>query len=72
MRIRLIVAAAATLALAACSDSATAPRLSPTGASRDDIGTCRSGYHIATREDGTEYCEPDAEPQLQDAQPVAY
>ena len=63
MRIRLLIAAAVTLTLAACGESATAPQpLSPTGASRD-IGTCRSGYHIATREDGTEYCAPDAEAQ---------
>jgi hypothetical protein len=60
MRIRLILAAAATLALVACGDSATAPRqLSPTGASMDI--TCRSGYHIATRDDGGEYCAPDAQ-----------
>lgn len=59
MRIRLLLAAAAALTLAACADSSTAPRLTPTGASRDDI-TCRSGYHIATRDDGTQYCEQDA------------
>lgn len=63
MRIRLLLAAAAgaaaALTLAACADSSTAPRLAPTGASRDDI-TCRSGYHIATRDDGTQYCEADA------------
>lgn len=59
MRIRLLFAAAAALSLAACADSSTAPRLTPTGASRDDI-TCRSGYHIATLADGTQYCEADA------------
>ena len=58
MRIRLLLAAAAALTLAACADSSTAPRLTPAGASRDDI-TCRSGYHIATRDDGTQYCESD-------------
>lgn len=62
MRIRLLLAAAAgaaaALTLAACADSSTAPRRTPTGASRDDI-TCRSGYHIATRDDGTQYCEAD-------------
>jgi uncharacterized lipoprotein YajG len=59
MRIRLLLAAAATLMLAACGESSTAPeRLSPSGkASRDDI-TCRSGYHIATRDDGSQYCAP--------------
>lgn len=58
MRIRLFLAAAAALTLAACADSSTAPRLTPTGAAKDDI-TCRSGYHIATRDDGTQTCEPD-------------
>jgi hypothetical protein len=58
MRIRLLLAAAAALTLAACSESSTSPRLSPKGATKDDI-TCRSGYHIATRDDGSEYCESD-------------
>ena len=64
MRIRplLAAAAAATLTLAACGESSTTPqRLSPTEASRDEELTCRSGYHIATREDGTQYCAPDDE-----------
>ena len=60
MRIRLLLAVAATLALAACGDSSTAPRLSPDKAARDEI-TCRSGYHIATRDDGSESCEPDGD-----------
>ena len=59
MRIRLLLAAAATLALAACNDSSTSPRFSPTAPSKDDAVTCRSGYHIATRDDGSEYCAPD-------------
>jgi hypothetical protein len=60
MRVRLLLAAVATLALAACtSETSTAPRkLDPTDPSRDDI-TCRSGYHVATREDGTQECVPD-------------
>jgi hypothetical protein len=58
MRIRLLLAAAAALTLAACSDSSTSPRLKPAGAAKDEI-TCRSGYHIATREDGTQECVPD-------------
>ena len=58
MRISLLLAAAAALTLAACADSSTAPRFTPTGASRDI--TCRSGYHIATRDDGSQYCEQDA------------
>jgi hypothetical protein len=59
MRIRLLLAAAATLALAACSESSTSPRLAPAGAARDDGLSCRSGYHIATRDDGSEYCASD-------------
>jgi hypothetical protein len=57
----LLAAAAAALTLAACAESPTAPsRMSPTGASKDGATTCRSGYHIATREDGSEYCAEDA------------
>lgn len=61
MRIRLLLAAAAAVTLAACSESSTAPhQLSPNGAAKDATITCRSGYHIATRDDGTEYCEADS------------
>jgi hypothetical protein len=60
MRIRLLLAATAAVTLAACSDSSTAPHEMSPGRSAKDIGiTCRSGYHIATRADGTEYCEAD-------------
>jgi len=60
MRIRLLLAATAAVTLAACSDASTAPRqLTPPDSPRSDL-TCRSGYHIATRADGTEYCEQDA------------
>lgn len=59
MRLRLLLAAAATLALAACGDSSTAPRQLRPGARASDDITCRSGYHIATRDDGTQYCAPD-------------
>lgn len=58
MRIRLLLAAAAILTLAACGESSTAPQLTPTKAAKDI--TCRSGYHIATRDDGAQVCEPDA------------
>jgi hypothetical protein len=60
MRTRFLfaAAAAAALTLAACGDSSTSPRLSPAEASKDDI-TCRSGYHIATRDDGSQGCETD-------------
>lgn len=61
MRIRLLLAATAAVTLAACSESSTAPhQLSPNARPSADIGiTCRSGYHIATRSDGSEYCESD-------------
>jgi len=60
MRSRLILAVAATLALAACSESAsTAPRSPSPGARAADVLQCRSGYHIATRADGTDYCASD-------------
>jgi hypothetical protein len=64
MRSRLLLAAAAMLTLAACSESTTAPRsLTPTAHSADvnpdPDGTCRSGYHGATRSDGTVTCEAD-------------
>jgi hypothetical protein len=59
MRIRLTLAAAAAVTLAACADSSTAPRpIAPADKPAADI-TCRSGYHIATRIDGTETCEAD-------------
>lgn len=64
MRIRLLLAATAAVTLAACSESPTGPRqLSPVGKPSADI-TCRSGYHIATRADGSEYCEGDAQAAL--------
>jgi hypothetical protein len=59
MRIRLILAAAATLALAACGGASTAPGTMRPGERTNDL-TCRSGYHVATRADGSEYCEADA------------
>lgn len=60
MKIRVLLAATATIALAACADSPTATQspLSPGARSSDDI-TCRSGYHVATRADGSQYCEAD-------------
>ena len=60
MRMRLLLAVSGVLMLAACGESSTAPtRLAPTGAAKDEI-TCRSGYHIATRDDGSQVCEPDS------------
>lgn len=61
MRIRILLAAAATLALAACADSVTpSSPLTPGTRSSDGDITCRSGYHVATRSDGSQYCEADA------------
>ena len=62
--LRAATAAAALLSLAACSDSSTGPRRFDPGVRRTDIfpgpdGTCRSGYHIAYRSDGTAVCEAD-------------
>ncbi len=60
MRIRVLLAVTATLALAACAESATtAPGTLRPGARSSDEITCRSGYHIATRSDGSQYCEED-------------
>jgi len=60
MKIRILLAAATTLALGACADSPTAARspLTPGTRSSDNI-SCRSGYHVATRADGSQYCEGD-------------
>jgi hypothetical protein len=57
----LLLAAAAILALAACnSSSTTGPRQLKAGtANHDDDVTCRSGYHVATRIDGTQECVED-------------
>ncbi|MDB4882812.1 MAG: hypothetical protein JWL95_1578 [Gemmatimonadetes bacterium] len=62
MRTRLLLAATALLTLAACSESPTAPRsLKPGVRSADESPglECRSGYHVATRSDGTLDCEAD-------------
>lgn len=63
MRIRILLAITATLALAACGDSSTtAPQTLRPGTRSSDELTCRSGYHIATRADGTQFCEADMAP----------
>ena len=66
MRSRLLFAAsaAALLSLAACSDTTTEPRRFDPGTLRTDVspgpdGTCRGGYHLITRSDGTQTCEAD-------------
>jgi hypothetical protein len=72
MRIRLLLAATAALTLAACSESPTAPhQISPAGKPAADVVTCRSGYHIATRDDGTQYCEGDGGQQAMTAPTTA-
>ena len=58
MRLRILIAVAATFVLAGCSDtSTTAPQQMRPAPRLSDELTCRSGYYIATREDGTQYCE---------------
>jgi hypothetical protein len=59
MRIRIVLAVATTIVLAGCGESNTAPQTVRPAARTADIIECRSGYHVATREDGTESCEPD-------------
>lgn len=59
MRLRILFAAV-TVFLAACGESSTtAPQKMQPGARNNDVIVCRSGYHVATRADGSQYCEPD-------------
>ncbi len=59
MRLPLgLFAAAAVLTLAACGESPLSPVRPARTAPRLDV-ECRSGYHIATRDDGSTYCDPD-------------
>jgi hypothetical protein len=69
MRIRIVLAVAATIVLAGCGESSTAPQTMRPGARTADIIECRSGYHVATREDGTESCEPDGGTESMRARP---
>lgn len=72
MRLRILFAIVVATALAGCSDSSTAtsapPRLRPEG----PLLTleCRSGYHVATRADGTKYCAPDENPDALSSRPT--
>jgi len=68
MRHRLLLAAtaaAALMSLAACSGTTTEPRRFEPGSLRkgdvlpDPDGTCRGGYHLIARSDGTQVCEPN-------------
>lgn len=64
MRVRLLLAATTAVTLAACSNTVTAPqKLSPPDTPKANV-TCRTGYHIATRSDGSQYCESDGGTQM--------
>lgn len=71
MRIRFLVAVVVTSVLAGCSDASTstAPRTMRPEARFSEGLVCRSGYHVATREDGTQYCEADLEPEAMTTAP---
>jgi hypothetical protein len=61
---RKLVYLGIALGLAACADSPTAPaaarRITPASATKPGMDiTCRSGYIVAYRSDGTQYCAPD-------------
>ena len=61
MRLRILFAAVATVFIAGCGESSTtAPQKMQPGARSNDEIVCRSGYHVATRDDGSQFCEPDA------------
>lgn len=58
---KLLVLAVAAAAMAACSDSPTAPSQasrSGTAIQRSNDITCRSGYIVAYDENGNPYCVP--------------
>jgi hypothetical protein len=57
---KVVLLVGAALALAACSESPTAPapgRLAPAARSSDDL-VCRSGYIVAYDSNGNPYCAP--------------
>jgi hypothetical protein len=63
---RLLILTGAASLMAACSEAPMAPppqAKSPAARPNLDI-TCRSGYIVAYREDGTEYCAPDPGAQM--------
>jgi hypothetical protein len=64
-----MLAIGATIALAACGESTTAPKTMHPAARTSDLLECRSGYHVATRADGTESCEPDGGVESMTTQP---
>jgi hypothetical protein len=69
MRLRLVLAVAATILIAGCGESTTAPGTMRPGVRSTDLIECRNGYHIATRADGTESCEPDEGTEVMSTQP---
>jgi len=60
---KLILLIGGALVMGACADSPTSPAASRRAprdrASFDEEFTCRAGYNVAFREDGTPYCVPD-------------
>ena len=59
---KLLLLGAASLLMAACSESVSAPtpqRTPGAKASHDDTSDCRSGYVIAYDENGNPYCVPE-------------
>ncbi|HEX7020785.1 MAG TPA: hypothetical protein VF159_12275 [Gemmatimonadaceae bacterium] len=60
---RVIWFVIAVLGITACSELSSAPRRPSQrtpGQRATDLVTCRSGYVIAYRSDGTAYCAPDS------------
>lgn len=57
---KVLMVIGAALAMAACSESSTAPlphKAATSKAASDEI-TCRSGYVVAYDENGNPYCAP--------------
>ena len=63
---------AATMLMAACSETSTAPqgpmRVAPNGRASSDL-SCSSGYIIAYDENGNPYCAPDPNGRMAAARP---
>jgi hypothetical protein len=59
---KLLLLAGASLLMAACADSSTAPAprdIKSAKAHHDEELTCRSGYVVAFDENGNPYCAPE-------------
>ncbi len=62
---KLLLLVGATMLMAACAESSTAPavqRKSPDKVRLDEDPTCRSGYVVAYDENGNPYCVPEGGP----------